>query len=76
MALILATAFLDILGMSILLPSMPSIIEMFAMAPAWTSYSQVFYAVGMFLGGLFFGKLSDTKGRKRMLTYTSILNLF
>lgn len=76
MTLILATAFLDILGMSILLPSMPSIIEMFAMAPAWTSYSQVFYAVGMFLGGLFFGKLSDTKGRKKMLTYTSILNLF
>ena len=29
----------------------------------------------MFIGGLFFGKWSDMYGRKKMLSYTSLLNL-
>ena len=73
--LILTTAFLDILWFSIFLPVLPSIISWFGVHPSWTGYTQAVYAIGMFTWGLFFGKLSDTYGRKKMLTYTSIINL-
>jgi DHA1 family tetracycline resistance protein-like MFS transporter len=54
---------------------LPSIIEGFGVNPSWTGYTQAFYAVGMFIGGLFFGKLSDKYWRKKILSYTSIINL-
>ncbi len=73
--LILITAFLDILGISLFIPILPSIIEGFGVNPSWTGYTQAFYAIGMFVGGLFFGRLSDTYGRRKMLTYTSVINL-
>jgi MFS family permease len=47
----------------------------FGVNPSWTGYTQTVYAIGLFLWGLFFGKLSDTYGRKKMLGYTSLLNL-
>jgi hypothetical protein len=47
--LILATAFLDILGMSIFIPVFPSIIAGFGVMSSWTGYSQAIYAVGMFI---------------------------
>lgn len=73
--LILVTAFLDILGMSLFIPLLPTIIAEFGSHASWTGYTQAIYAIGMFLGGLFFGKLSDKYGRKRMLSFTSIINL-
>lgn len=73
--LILITAFLDILGMSLFIPLLPTIIAEFGSHASWTGYTQAIYAIGMFLGGLFFGKLSDKYGRKRMLSFTSIINL-
>jgi MFS transporter, DHA1 family, tetracycline resistance protein len=75
MILILITAFLDILGMGILIPVLPDIITAFWVAESWNPYSQGIYAIGMFLGGLAFGRLSDTYGRKNMLILTSGLNL-
>ncbi|MFZ2256050.1 MAG: hypothetical protein WAW59_01370 [Patescibacteria group bacterium] len=47
--LILATAFLDILGMSLFIPLLPSIIAGFSVDPSWTGYTQAVYAVGMFI---------------------------
>ncbi len=75
LSLILATAFLDILGLSLFLPLLPSVIESFWVHASWSWYTQAVYAVGMFIWGLFFGRLSDKYGRKKMLSYTSLLNL-
>ncbi len=72
--LILITAFLDILGFGILIPSLPDIIAGFAMNGSWTAYSQGIYSVWMFFGGLIFWRMSDIYGRKRMLVGTSIIN--
>lgn len=74
MFLILATAFLDILWMSLFLPMLPNIIASFGVNPSWSGYTQAVYACGMFIGGLFFWKLSDTYGRKKILSFTSIIN--
>ncbi len=73
--LILATAFLDILGIGILIPILPDIIDNFSVAEHWNPYSQGIYSIGMFLGGLVFGRLSDLYGRKHLLIVTSWLNL-
>lgn len=74
MFLILATAFLDILWMSLFLPMLPNIIASFGVNPSWSWYTQAVYACGMFVGGLFFWRLSDVHGRKKILSFTSIIN--
>lgn len=73
--LVLITAFLDILGLSILLPVFPDITAHFHQAESWTMWTQSIYAVGMFFSGIFIGNLSDKFGRKRMLIVTSGFNL-
>lgn len=75
MLLILATAFLDILGIGILIPVLPDIISHFGVSESWNPYSQGIYSIGMFLGGLVFGRLSDRYGRKNLLTVTTSFNL-
>ena len=73
--LILTTAFLDILGIGILIPILPDIIRNFSVAEHWNPYSQGVYSIGMFLWGLLFWRLSDIYGRKNLLVITSWLNL-
>ncbi len=73
--LILTTAFLDILGLGIFIPVLPDIVARFGIAASWSWYTQWIYALGMFIGWLHFGRLSDTRGRKNILSITSILNL-
>lgn len=73
--LILITAFLDVVGLAIFIPVIPEIIESFGIASSWSGYSQGIYALGMFLWGLVFGRWSDQKGRKKILSFTSLLNL-
>lgn len=75
MLLILATAFLDILWIWILIPVLPDIITHFWVSEAWTPYSQWIYSIGMFLWGLVFWRLSDTYGRKNLLSITTLFNL-
>jgi MFS family permease len=76
MLIILATAFLDILWIGILIPVLPDIISHFWASEAWTPYSQGIYSIGMFLWGLIFWRLSDWYGRKNLLSVTTSFNLF
>ena len=73
--LILATAFLDILGLGILIPVLPDIILHFGVSEAWNPYSGGIYSIGMFVWGLIFGWLSDKYGRKNLLMVTTSFNL-
>ena len=50
--LILTTAFLDILGMSLLIPSFPAITAHFHQAESWSMWTQSIYSLGMFLAGM------------------------
>lgn len=51
--LILTTAFLDLLGMSLFLPVLPEITAHFGQAESWTMWAQSIYSLGMFLAGAF-----------------------
>lgn len=73
--LILITAFLDILGMSLLIPSFPSITQHFGQAQSWSMWVQAISSLGMFFAGSIIGSFSDTYGRKRMLLVTSMINI-
>ncbi len=73
--LVLITAFLDILWMSILLPVLPDITTHFHQSESWTMWTQSVYAVGMFFSGIFIGNLSDKFGRRRMLIITTWINI-
>jgi MFS family permease len=73
--LILITAFLDILGMSLLIPSFPAITAHFHQAESWSIWTQAIYSLGMFLSGTLVGKSSDIYGRKNMLLLTTLINI-
>lgn len=75
MFIILATAFLDILWIGILIPVLPDIIIYFWVSESWNPYSQWIYSIGMFLWWLIFWRLSDKYGRKNLLSITTGLNL-
>ena len=72
--LILITAFIDVVGIGILIPVLPSLIASFGQAGEWVAYSTAIYSVGTFAGGFIFGPLSDRFGRKPMLVCTSLAN--
>jgi MFS transporter, DHA1 family, tetracycline resistance protein len=73
--LILTTAFLDLLGMSLFLPVLPEITAHFLQAESWTMWAQSIYSLGMFLAGAFLGNLSDRFGRKNILLLTTAINI-
>ena len=73
--LILTTAFLDILGMSLLIPSFPAITEHFHQAESWSMWTQAIYSLGMVLAGSIIGNLSDKYGRKNLLLVTTTINI-
>ena len=49
LSIILATAFVDILGLGILIPVLPDIITYFGVSEAWNPYSGGIYSIGMFV---------------------------
>lgn len=73
--LIFITAFLDILGMSLLIPVFPDLTAHFHAAEPWTMWTQSIYSIGMFFAGFYVGNLSDKYGRKNILIVTSSFNL-
>ncbi len=73
--LILLTAFLDIVGLGILIPSFPAIVAGFGVGGEWVGYSMAVFALGTFIGGFFFGKWSDTLGRRAAIMMTTSANI-
>ena len=98
-SVILLTTFLDMLGMSLLIPLLPTIVRDF-LTPTLISdngfthglvqllsyvspdpvalangVSFSIFSIGMFAGGLLFGRLSDKIGRKKTLIFTSGLGV-
>lgn len=73
--IILLTVLLDMMGYGIIIPSLPFIIRGFGFSEQWVGIAFAIFSLGMFLGGMFFGRLSDIYGRKRILVVTSFLNM-
>ncbi|MDD5769458.1 MAG: MFS transporter, partial [Candidatus Gracilibacteria bacterium] len=67
--------FLDILGFSFILPSIPFIIEKFGGDSTFVGITISLTALGMFFGSIVFGKLSDKFGRKFILLVSIISNI-
>lgn len=73
--IILLTVLLDIIGFGIIIPSLPFIIRGFGLSENWVGITFATFSIGMFIGGIVFGRLSDIYGRKRILAITSGLNM-
>lgn len=73
--IILLTVLLDIIGFGLIIPSLPFIIRGFGLGEHWVGITFATFSIGMFLGGIVFGRLSDIFGRKRILMMTSFFNM-
>ncbi len=52
---ILSTAFLDLLGVGVLIPVLPDILKFFQLSGSWAGYSQALYALSTFLVAFWIG---------------------
>ncbi|RYG61396.1 MFS transporter, partial [bacterium] len=67
---ILFTAFLDVLGFSIIIPQLAVYAAQFGATPAMTGLLASIYSMMGFLFTPFWGRLSDRKGRRPILLYS------
>ncbi len=75
MANIYFTLFLSIFAGSLLVPVMPFMIRAAGASDFFTGFSLSLYYVGMLLGWIFFGRLSDKFWRQKMLFLTIFLDI-
>lgn len=73
--IILLTALLEIVSLGIIIPILPFIIRSFGAWSEWVGISFALASAWMFFGWLIFGRLSDKYGRKKILSYTVVLNV-
>ena len=71
---ILSTAFLDLLGVGVLIPVLPDILKFFQLSGSWAGYSQALYALSTFLVAFWIGWISDRIWRRPMIFLTSFAN--
>ncbi len=71
---ILSTAFLDLLGVGVLIPVLPDILKLLHLSGEWAWYSQALYALSTFLVAFWIGGLSDRIGRRPLIFATSFAN--
>lgn len=71
---ILSTAFLDLLGVGVLLPVLPDILKFLHLSGEWAWYSQALYALSTFLVAFWIGWISDRVWRRPMIFLTSFAN--
>ncbi|MDD3120468.1 MAG: MFS transporter [Candidatus Gracilibacteria bacterium] len=67
--------FLDSVSFSFLLPILPLIIKDLGGSAFITGFINSSAAIGMFIGGIYFGRISDRFGRKKIILFTFILNI-
>lgn len=74
--IILFTLFLEMISFGIIIPIMPFIVKAYWVSDffVWLSYS--IYALGSFVWGLYFWKLSDKYWRKKILIITMLIHIF
>ncbi|MDD2870432.1 MAG: MFS transporter [Candidatus Gracilibacteria bacterium] len=74
-AIILATVLLDVIGLGIVIPILPFIVKGFGFSEFYVGLTYSIFSLGMFVGGLTFGRLSDKLGRNKTLEFTIFLNI-
>ncbi|MDQ7023707.1 MAG: MFS transporter [Candidatus Gracilibacteria bacterium] len=73
--IILVTVLLDVIGLGIVIPILPSLVLDYGFSEFYVGVTFSIFALGMFFGGFLFGKLSDKIGRNKTLEITIILNI-
>lgn len=73
--ILLLTVFLEIIWLWIVIPILPFIIKDFWFDSRFVGITFAITSVWMFIGGMIFGRLSDKFWRKRILSFTVVINL-
>nr|MDD3719975.1 MFS transporter [Candidatus Gracilibacteria bacterium] len=72
---ILITVVLDIVGLGFIIPALPFIVKNFGFGEEFVGLTYGIFSLGLLLGGVIFGRLSDIYGRKSILKITVLLNI-
>ena len=73
--IILFTLFFEMVSFGLLIPLTPFIIQTYWVSEFFVWVSFAVYSVGTFFWGMYFWKLSDTLGRKKVLLLTILIHI-